>query len=196
MPSASPFSIRSSILLKSGRPVVLAVLLSQTNSKISKFWFLANSLSSAICASIERICLSFSSVDFLQYPMYLIMYFCYCLSVTPRPAGLKNFCLLICFPFLRPTPAIFIQFGLFYAPFYMWQSPPCHISVRKIHVCDLLRTNSNSISRLELGLPAHRFAVRLARPRGARLTKCLPNLSFVLLFSNQKAKIFKVLCVL
>ncbi|KKP38721.1 MAG: hypothetical protein UR29_C0012G0004 [Candidatus Woesebacteria bacterium GW2011_GWC2_33_12] len=34
----------------------------------------------------------------------------------------------------------------------------------------ILRTNSNSISRLELGLPAHRFAVRLARPRGARLT--------------------------
>ena len=120
--------------------------------------------------------------------MYLIICFCF---LCYRPAGLKNFCILICFPFLRPTPAIFIQFGLFYAIFCMWQSPPCHIFGKSISMCELLRTNSNRISKNSEHL-AHRFAVRLARPCWACLTKCLPNFVFVL-FSNQKTKIFKVL---
>src|SRR3989344_5780645 len=56
-------------------------------------------------------------------------------------------------------------------------------------MCERFRSNSK---RDCSGYLAHRFAVRLARPCGACLTKVPAELRFVL-FSNQKAKTFKVL---
>jgi len=103
-----------------------------------------------------------------------------------------NFCILICFLFLRPATPFKFQFGLQYGQFYMWQSPSCHIFFKKIHCCERLRTNSKQFSACLL---AHRFAVRLARPCGARLTKCLPESVFCFQIKMQKLGPFDFLIV-
>lgn len=66
IPFASFFSIFLRTNSNCSLPGTLAVLASVINSETFKFYLLVNSLSSAICASIDKTCLSFSSVDFLQ----------------------------------------------------------------------------------------------------------------------------------
>ncbi|OGM14108.1 hypothetical protein A3D84_03310 [Candidatus Woesebacteria bacterium RIFCSPHIGHO2_02_FULL_42_20] len=66
MALAIPFSIFFSTSANCSLPGALAVFASVINSVTVNFSLLANSLSSAICASIDKTCLSFSSVDFRQ----------------------------------------------------------------------------------------------------------------------------------
>ncbi|OGH23117.1 MAG: hypothetical protein A3F31_03615 [Candidatus Levybacteria bacterium RIFCSPHIGHO2_12_FULL_38_12] len=66
IPAAPPFSIFSKTSANFCLPGSLAVLLSVMKETIFKFSLAANSSSSATCASIDKICLSGSSVDFLQ----------------------------------------------------------------------------------------------------------------------------------
>ncbi|OGM23130.1 hypothetical protein A2865_04615 [Candidatus Woesebacteria bacterium RIFCSPHIGHO2_01_FULL_39_17] len=66
MALAIPFSIFFNTSANCSRPGTLAVFASVINSVMVRFSLLANSLSSAIWASIDNTCLSFSSVDFLQ----------------------------------------------------------------------------------------------------------------------------------
>ncbi|OGM19786.1 hypothetical protein A2686_00550 [Candidatus Woesebacteria bacterium RIFCSPHIGHO2_01_FULL_38_10] len=66
MALAIPFSIFFRTSANCSRPGTFAVLASVINSVTVRFSLLTNSLSSAICASIDKTCLSFSSVDFRQ----------------------------------------------------------------------------------------------------------------------------------
>ena len=74
MASASPLSILVRTSLKMGRPGDLAVLDSEKVATISSFSLMANSMSSATCASMDKTCLSFSSVLFRQYNMYFTLH--------------------------------------------------------------------------------------------------------------------------
>ncbi|OGZ37582.1 MAG: hypothetical protein A3I88_02940 [Candidatus Portnoybacteria bacterium RIFCSPLOWO2_12_FULL_39_9] len=65
IPSASPYPILFIISLKIGRPGILAVCDSINSLTTFRFSRSTNSFSSVIWASMERICLSGSSVDFL-----------------------------------------------------------------------------------------------------------------------------------
>src|SRR3989338_3333599 len=65
--------MRESIVLKIGRPGIFADRFSINSSMTFIFSRLASSRSSASWASIERICLSSTSVDFLAYKKYLDM---------------------------------------------------------------------------------------------------------------------------
>ena len=74
MPSASPFAMRSSILSKIGLSGFLAVRFSIRISTICRSNFLTSSFSSVICASIDKICLSSTSIDLRAY-RYILSYY-------------------------------------------------------------------------------------------------------------------------
>ncbi|OGD43426.1 hypothetical protein A3K33_00015 [Candidatus Azambacteria bacterium RIFOXYC1_FULL_41_20] len=63
IPLASPRSILSSISLNIGLPGILALCFSIKTSTIFRFSCLAKARNSAIWSSIERACLSSTSVD-------------------------------------------------------------------------------------------------------------------------------------
>src|SRR3990167_8881247 len=67
IPLASPLSIRLSISLKIGRPGILADCFSTNLSTMLRFSCLAKARNSAIWSSIERTCLSSTSVDLRAY---------------------------------------------------------------------------------------------------------------------------------
>src|SRR3989338_1126367 len=72
MPSALPRSICKSISLKIGRPGFFAVFASISSFTTVRFSRCARSLTSTSCASIDRTCLSSSSVDFRAYRKYVM----------------------------------------------------------------------------------------------------------------------------
>ena len=70
MPCASPRCIRLSISLKIGRPGILAVRFSTNSSAISKPSCFAKARSSTSWPSMDKTCLSSTSVDLRAYRKY------------------------------------------------------------------------------------------------------------------------------
>ena len=85
MPCASPVCMRRSISLKIGRPGIFAERFSINSSDMERFSCLASVRSSASWLSMERTCLSSTSVLLRAYKKYLVI--AYELSTGFRRSG-------------------------------------------------------------------------------------------------------------